>query len=48
MLHADLNLADSLWSLNNKIINYLNYLQEKDENSMVKQSLKISVDLALS
>ena len=31
--------------INNKILNYLNYLQEKDENSIVKQSLKISVDL---
>ena len=31
--------------LNKKIINYLNCLQEKDENSIVKQSLKISVDL---
>ena len=29
----------------NKILNYLNCLQEKDENSIVKQSLKISVDL---
>ena len=27
------------------VISYLNYLQEKDENSIVKQSLKISVDL---
>ena len=35
---------------NNKILNYLNYLQEKDEKFyyIVKQSLKISVDLALS
>ena len=32
-------------SINNKILNYLNYLQEKDENSIVKQSLKISVNL---
>ena len=31
--------------INNKILNYLNYLQEKDENSIVKQSSKISVDL---
>ena len=32
---------------NNKILNYLNYLQEKDEKFyyIVKQSLKISVDL---
>ena len=33
-------------NINNKIlINYLNYLQEKDENSIVKQSLKTSADL---
>ena len=31
--------------INNNILNYLNYLQEKDENSIVNQSLKISVDL---
>ena len=31
--------------INNKILNYLNYLQEKDENSILTQSLKISVDL---
>ena len=31
--------------INNKILNYLNYLQEKDEDSIVKKSLKISVDL---
>ena len=34
--------------INNKILNNLNYLQEKDENSIVKQSLKISVDLCHS
>ena len=31
--------------INKKILNYLNYLQEKDKNFVVKQSLKISVDL---
>ena len=31
--------------INKKILNYLNYLQEKDKNSIVKQSLNISVDL---
>ena len=33
--------------INNKILNYLNYLQEKDENSIVKQSLKIKVSCYL-
>ena len=48
MLHADLSLEDSLWSLiyiKRLTYDYLNYLQEKDKNSIVKQSLKISVDL---
>ena len=31
--------------INSKILNYLNYLQEKDENSIVKQSFKTSVDI---
>ena len=31
--------------MNKKILTYLKCLQEKDENSIVKQSLKISVDL---
>ena len=31
--------------INKKILNYLNYLREKEESSIVKQSLKISIDL---
>ena len=31
--------------INKKILNYLNYLREKEERSIVKQSLKISIDL---
>ena len=47
MLYTDMNLADSFFfiDINNKILNYLKYPQEKVENSKVKQSLKISVDL---
>ena len=35
MLHEELNL----------ILNYVHYLQGKDEHSIVKQSLRISADL---
>ena len=45
MLQTDLNRFPLYIDINNKILNYLNYLQEKDKNSIVKQSLKISVDL---
>ena len=31
--------------INKKILNYLSYLREKDDNSMVKQSLEISIEL---
>ena len=31
--------------MNKKILNYLDYLRGKDEDSIVKQALKISVDL---
>ena len=31
--------------INKKILNYLSYLPEKDDNSLVKQSLQISIDL---
>ena len=31
--------------INKRILNYLNYLQENDENSVDRRSLKISVDL---
>ena len=31
--------------INKKILSYLNYLREKDESSIVKQSFKISIDV---
>ena len=31
--------------INKKILNYLSYLQDKDDNSTVKQSLQISIEL---
>ena len=31
--------------INKKILNYLSYLRGKDDNSMVKQSLEISIEL---
>ena len=31
--------------INKKILNYLSYLHDKDDNSIVKQSLQISVEL---
>ena len=42
---SELGRFPSIININNKILNYLNYLREKYENSIVKQSLKISVDL---
>ena len=31
--------------INKKILNYLSYLHDKDDNSIVKQSLQISIEL---
>ena len=31
--------------INKKILNYLSYLQDKDDNSIVKQSLQILIEL---
>ena len=45
MLQTDLNRFPLYIDINNKILNYLNYLQEKDKNSIVEQSLKISIEL---
>ena len=42
---AELGKFPLIIDINKKIINYLGYLQEKDENSIVKQSLQISIDL---
>ena len=42
---AELGKFPLIVDINKKILNYLSYLQEKDENSIVKQSLQISIDL---
>ena len=42
---AELGKFPLIIDINKKILNYLSYLQEKDENSVVKQSLQISIDL---
>ncbi len=31
--------------INTKVLSYLNYLHQKDENSIVRQALKLSIDL---
>ena len=31
--------------INKNILNYLSYLQDKDDNSIVKQSLQMSIEL---
>ena len=42
---AELGKFPSIIDINKNILNYLNYLREKEESSIVKQSLKISIDL---
>ena len=42
---AELGKFPLIIDINKKILNYLNYLREKEESSIVKQSLKISIDL---
>ena len=42
---AELGKFPLIIGINKKILYYLNYLREKEENSIVKQSLKISIDL---
>ena len=42
---AELGKLPLIIDINKKILNYLNYLREKEESSIVKQSLKISIDL---
>ena len=41
---AELGKFPVIIDINKKILNYLNYLREKEESSIVKQSLKISID----
>ena len=45
MYRAELGKFPLIIDINKKILNYLNYLRQKEESSIVKQSLKISIDL---
>ena len=42
---AELGKYPIIIDINKKILNYLSYLQDKDDNSIVKQSLQISIEL---
>ena len=42
---AELGKYPIIIDINKKILNYLRYIQDKDDNSIVKQSLQISVEL---
>ena len=42
---AELGKYPMIISINKRMLNYLSYLQDKDDNSIVKQSLQISVKL---
>jgi len=42
---AELGKFPLIVDINKKILNFLNYIREKEESSIVKQSLKISIDL---
>ena len=42
---AELGKYPTIIDINKKILNNLSYLQDKDDNSIVKQSLQISVKL---
>ena len=42
---AELGKFPLIIDINKKILSYLNYLHQKDENSIVRQALKISIDL---
>ena len=43
---AELGKFPMIIDINKKILNYLDYLRGKDEDSIVKQSLQISIDLS--
>ena len=45
---AELGRFPLIVDMNKKILNYVHYLQGKDSHSIVKQSLRISVDLHYS
>ena len=42
-IRAELGKYPMIIDINKKILNYLNYLQDKDDNSIVKHSLQISI-----
>ena len=42
---AELGKYPIIFDINKKILNYLSYLQDKDDNSIVKQSLQIPIEL---
>ena len=42
---SELGIYPIIIDINKKILNYLSYLQDKDDNSIVKQSLQISIEL---
>ena len=42
---AELGKYPMIIDVNKKILSYLSYLQDKDDNSIVKQSLQISIEL---
>ena len=42
---AELGKDPMIIDINNKIRNHFSYLQDKDDNSMVKKSLQISIEL---
>ena len=42
---AELGKFPMIIDINKKILNYLDYLRGKDEDSIVKQALQISIDL---
>ena len=42
---AELGKYPMIIDINKTILNYLSYLQDKDNNSIVKQSLQISIEL---
>ena len=42
---AELGKFPLIIDINKKVLSYLNYLHQKDENSIVRQALKISIDL---
>ena len=45
---AELGKYPMIIEINEKILNYFSYLQDKDDNSIVKQSLQISIELCNS